>query len=513
MRLSELLASLPPEMLLGSPALPNALDPVIRGVAYDSRRVAAGDLFLALRGSELDGHQYLMNAVELGAAALMVESIPEGHDTSCPIVEVRDCRRALAKISTRFFGNPSAELELIGITGTNGKTNSSYLVESILKRAGARTGLIGTVDVRFAGERERAVNTTPESYELQRTLRSMRTHDVEAVVMEVSSHGLELGRVDGCLFAVAAITNVTQDHLDFHENMHNYRRAKCRLFDQYLRPQGAAVVNIDDPNSSQFEQAALQRGARLIRVSRDESSQAEVRLHSAELRLDGTSARVQLPSGEVALNIPIMGDFNLENTLVACGIGVALDIAPEAIAEGIAHCPQIPGRVERVTASGRNEPTVIVDYAHTPDAIEKLLSTLRPLAAGRLISVFGCGGDRDRGKRPMMAEAVARYSDRIVATSDNPRTEDPDEILVDVEAGLTRLRRVEADALDSSDGCYAVIPDRRSAIEAAIAIARPSDIVVLAGKGHEDYQIIGRDRLPFDDRDEARRALDSRSGG
>jgi UDP-N-acetylmuramoyl-L-alanyl-D-glutamate--2,6-diaminopimelate ligase len=219
-----------------------------------------------------------------------------------------------------------------------------------------------------------------------------------------------------------------------------------------------------------------------------------------------------LPSGEIALNIPIMGDFNLENTLVACGIGVALDIAPDAIAEGIAHCPQIPGRVERVSASGSNEPTVIVDYAHTPDAIEKLLSALRPLADGRLISVFGCGGDRDRGKRPMMAEAVARYSDRIVATSDNPRTEDPDEILVDVEAGLTKLRRVEAGALDTGDGCYAVISDRRSAIEAAIAIAGPEDIVVLAGKGHEDYQIIGRDRLPFDDRDEARRALDARSG-
>ncbi len=510
MRLSQLLSSLPPGMLLEAPTLSIAQDPIIRGIAYDSRRVAAGDLFFALRGSEVDGHQFLSNAIKLGAAALIVESAPDGIDSSCPIIAVRDSRQALATISTRFFGNPCSELQLIGITGTNGKTSSSYLVESILRRSGARTGLIGTVDVRFAGERERPVNTTPESYELQRTLRAMRTHNVDSVVMEVSSHGLELGRVEGCLFAVAAITNVTQDHLDFHETMPSYRRAKRRLFEQYLDPQGTAVVNIDDPNSSEFEQAALQRGARLIRVSRDRSRNAEICLDSAELRLDGTSARLQLPGGEFVLNIPLMGDFNLENALIACGIGVALDITPEAIIEGIAQCPQVPGRVERVTAHGANEPTVIVDYAHTPDAIEKLLSTLRPLVHGRLISVFGCGGDRDRGKRPMMAEAVARYSDRVVATSDNPRTEDPTQILLDVETGLTRLRRIEADALETSDGCYAVIPDRRSAIEAAIAIAGPSDIVVLAGKGHEDYQIIGRDRLPFDDRDEARRALNTR---
>ncbi|MGE4606372.1 MAG: UDP-N-acetylmuramoyl-L-alanyl-D-glutamate--2,6-diaminopimelate ligase [Myxococcota bacterium] len=512
MRLSELLSSLPPGIVCETPALASTQDPVIRGIAYDSRRIAAGDLFFALRGSEADGHEFISKAIELGAAAMIVESVPDGFDSSCPMIAVRDSRRSLAPISTRFFGNPSSELELIGITGTNGKTSSSYLVESILQHSGVRTGMIGTVDVRFAGERERAVNTTPESYELQRTLRAMRTHDIEAVVMEVSSHGLELGRVEGCTFAVAAITNVTQDHLDFHETMLSYRHAKRLLFEQYLEPRGTAVVNVDDPNSSEFEQAAVQRGARLIRVSRDRNRDAEVCLDSAEIRLDGTSARLHLPGGELELNIPIMGDFNLENALVACGIGVALDIAPDAIAGGVAHCPQVPGRVERVTSSGANEPTVIVDYAHTPDAIEKLLSTLRPLADGRLISVFGCGGDRDRGKRSMMAEAVARHSDRIIATSDNPRTEDPIQILVDVETGLTKLRRVEADALESSDGCYSVIPDRRSAIEAAIAIARPSDIVVLAGKGHEDYQIIGRDRLPFDDRDEARRALDARSG-
>ncbi len=511
MRLSELLSSLPPELLCEAPAGSAGHDPVIRGIAYDSRRVAAGDLFFALPGSEVDGHDFIPKAIALGAAALVVETIPDGLDPTLPVIVVRDSRIALAPVSTRFFGNPSSELQLIGITGTNGKTSTSYMVESILRCSGARTGLIGTVDIRFAGERERAVNTTPESYELQRTLRAMRTHNVEAVVMEVSSHGLELGRVDGCQFAVAAITNVTQDHLDFHQTMSSYRGAKRKLFEHFLDASGSAVVNSDDPSCSEFEQAALERGATLVRVSRDRDRDAEVRLDSAELRLDGTTARIHLPSGSLELNIPIMGDFNLENTLVACGIGVALQIAPETIADGVAQCPQVPGRVERVSTSAPNEPTVIVDYAHTPDAIEKLLSTLRPLTSGRLISVFGCGGDRDRGKRPMMAEAAARHSDCIIATSDNPRTEDPTQILVDVEAGLMQLKRVEVDALESSENSYSVVSDRRSAIQAAIAIAHPDDIVVLAGKGHEDYQIIGRERLPFDDRDEARRALEARS--
>jgi len=510
MRLSELLSSLPRELLVDGPTRHADIDPVIRGIAYDSRRVAAGDLFFALPGSEVDGHDFISSAIELGAAALVVESVPEGLDPEFPVVVVRNSRIALAPVSTRFFGNPSSELQLIGITGTNGKTSSSYLVESILRRAGRRTGLIGTVDVRFAGERERAVNTTPESYELQRTLRAMRTHDVEAVGMEVSSHGLELGRVEGCLFSVAAITNVTQDHLDFHQTMSDYRRSKRLLFERFLTPDGSAVINIDDPAHAEFEQAAGDRGARLIRVSRDAGRDADLYLSSVALRIDGTSALLHLPGGELALTIPLMGEFNLENTLVACGIAVALDIAPDAIAEGVALCPQVPGRVERVATGASDEPTVIVDYAHTPDAIDKLLGTLRPLAEGRLISLFGCGGDRDRGKRPMMAEAVARHSDCIIATSDNPRTEDPARILDDVETGLTGLKRVEVDALESASRSYAVIADRRSAIEAAIAIAGPSDIVVLAGKGHEDYQIIGRDRLPFDDRVEARRALEAR---
>jgi len=515
MLLSSLLEALPPELRLNgceTDAATRKLE--IRGISYDSRRVEAGDLFFALRGASSDGHDFLAAAFERGAVAAIVESVPAELDLADRLlVAVRDSRRALAPISAQFFGHPASELTLIGITGTNGKTSTSYLVESILERAGQASGVIGTLDIRYAGKKQAAVNTTPESYEIQRSLRAMRDHGVTYAVMEVSSHGLALDRVWGCKFAVAALTNVSQDHLDFHASMDAYRAAKVRLFDTYLRANGSAVVNIDDASADVFMSAAGRSGAKLVRVSRKNTSRsaADVRLEQARVTLSGTDARIALPSEAIDLRIPLVGDFNLENTLVACGIAVALDIDPEIIAQGIENCPQVPGRVERVQTSRAAEPVVVVDYAHTPDAVEKLLSTLRPLAAKRLIAVFGCGGDRDRGKRPRMAEAVARWSDRVVATSDNPRSEDPLQILKDVEAGLAALQRVDAEELDATDAAYAMIPDRRRAIEVAIGIARPDDMVVIAGKGHEDYQIIGPDRLHFDDREEARNALLARS--
>jgi UDP-N-acetylmuramyl-tripeptide synthetase len=513
MRLSALLDALPAE-LRGNDRGSSDVDreTEIRGIAYDSRRVEAGDLFFALRGASADGHDHLAAAFERGAVAAIVESVPANLEPrDRPVVVVRDSRQALAPISTHFFGNPSSELSLIGVTGTNGKTSTTYLVESILERASIPVGVIGTLDIRFAGEKQPAVNTTPESTEIQRSLRAMRDHGVECVAMEVSSHGLALDRVRGCEFAIAALTNVSQDHLDFHDSMDAYRAAKVRLFDTYLRTSGSAVINIDDASADAFIHAAERVGAKLIRVSRKSESAAEVRLEQTRIELNGTDARIALPGGTLSLRIPLVGDFNLENTLVACGVAVALGIDPKTIAEGIENCPQVPGRVERVQTSREAEPMVIVDYAHTPDAVEKLLATLRPLASERLVAVFGCGGDRDRSKRPLMAEAMARWSDRVVATSDNPRSEDPLQILKDVEAGLGTLRRVEAEALDATEGSYAMISDRQRAIEVAIGIARPGDMVVIAGKGHEDYQIVGPDRLHFDDREQARNALLARS--
>jgi len=512
MRLSELLSTLPPELaMLGLERDAPDDDPVIRGLAYDSRAVSSGDLFFALRGADFDGHAFLGSAIELGAVALVVEELPERFERrGRPVARVPDSRRALAPISTHFFGNPARELRLVGITGTNGKTSTSYLIETMLKRAGARVGLIGTIEVRYADERRASLNTTPESYDLQRILRNMRTREIDAAVMEVSSHGLQLGRVEGCSFCVGAVTNVTQDHLDFHGSMQEYRASKALLFERYLAAGAIAVVNLDDPSAQTFLDAAERRGARSLRTSRNPGSDAEICLEGADVGLDGTRAGVRLPSGSVEVALPLLGDFNLENMLVACGVGVALGLEPNVIAEGIAACPQVPGRVEIVSADVPDAPTVVVDYAHTPDAVEKLLATLRPLTSGRVVTVFGCGGDRDRGKRPLMAEAVARFSDRVVATSDNPRGEDPLQILADVESGLGSLHKVDPEALAATEAAYTSLVDRREAIEAAIGVARPGDMVVIAGKGHEDYQIIGRERLPFDDRDEALRALQAR---
>ncbi|MEE2679156.1 MAG: UDP-N-acetylmuramoyl-L-alanyl-D-glutamate--2,6-diaminopimelate ligase [Myxococcota bacterium] len=508
MRLSALLAALPPVPEL---RLPDT-DPVIRGVCYDSRAVAPGDLFFAIRGESSDGHDYLEQAVERGAAALLVEEASETPDLQGrPVVVVPDTRSALAPVACCFYGEPANELTLIGITGTNGKTSVTYLVESILTRADRRVGLIGTVEIRFPGERQRSLNTTPESLDLQRALRAMRTQGVEAVAMEVSSHGIQLGRIAGCRFAVAAVTNLSQDHLDFHTTMEAYLAAKTQLFRAHLAPGGTAVINVDDDASDAFLDAAREADARIIRVSRNPDTGSDVTLRRADVRMDGSEVALQLPGGPVDVALPLVGDFNIENLLVAAGVAVALDVPPAAITGGIAACPQVPGRVERIAGTDPDAPTVLVDYAHTPDAIDKLLSTLKPLTRGRLVSVFGCGGDRARGKRPLMAAAAARWSDRIVATSDNPRTEKPERILSDVEDGLQDRKRVALDELYATENAYAIAVDRREAIRAAITQYNRDDTVVIAGKGHEDYQIIGRDRLPFSDPEEARKALLART--
>jgi UDP-N-acetylmuramoyl-L-alanyl-D-glutamate--2,6-diaminopimelate ligase len=501
-RLSALLAALPPEL---APLARPSVDPGIRGISIDSRAVAPGDLFVALRGANADGHDYLAQAAALGAVALLVESAPSG--ALPPAAVVADTRRALAPIAVRFFGDPASELTLVGVTGTNGKTSTTFLTESILSAAGLATGLIGTVEVRYAGERRRAINTTPESLELQRLLRDMRTQRVSAAVMEVSSHGLALGRVTGCRFDAAAITNLTQDHLDFHGNMDTYAEAKALLFRSHVKPGGAAVINLDDPRADQFLAAAREGGARTLGVTRRAGVAADVCVEAAEVSLGGVQARLALPSGPLDLSLPLVGDFNVENLIVATGIALGLGVSPADIARGVASCPQVPGRMERVATDAHAGPVVLVDYAHTPDAVEKVLRTVRTLTRGRLVAVFGCGGDRDRSKRPRMAEAVARFADRAVLTSDNPRTEDPRAILSEVEAGLGGLPRVDPSRFVDAERGYAMLVDRREAIELAIGSAHAGDTVVIAGKGHEDYQIIGKEKLPFDDREEARRVL------
>ncbi len=511
MRFSELLRALPAELAPATPPPPEA-DPVVRGLAYDSRRVAPGDCFVALPGDATDGHRHLEEARRLGAVALVVRDPSAAAPLGLPFATLPDTRRALAFLASAFFGHPSRELSLIGVTGTNGKTSVTYLVESILTRQGRRTGVIGTVEIRYAGERYRTLHTTPESLDLQQVLRDMCTREVDAAVMEVSSHGVSASRVAGCRFEVGAWTNLTQDHLDYHGTMEEYRAAKTRLFSEHLTPSSTAVLNLDDPAAPVFRAAAERAGAAVLGVSVRGAPEAAVRVRDARVGLSGTRATLELPGGPVAVELPLVGTFNLENLAVAAGIALAFDAPAEAIAAGAAGCPQVPGRMERVAGASPEAPAVFVDYAHTPDAVDKLLASLRPLARGRLIAVFGCGGDRDRTKRPRMAEAVARYADRVIATSDNPRTEDPEAILDDLEPGLARLRRVAPEELAAAEGAFCRITDRREAIRLAIEVAEPGDTVVIAGKGHEDYQIVGRERIPFDDREEARRALVARFG-
>ena len=511
MRLSSLVNGLPPELAPTSPSALDSSDPLIRGIEYDSRKISPGDLFVALSGSAVDGHAYIQQALELGAVAVLVE---KGAEDLAPYeavaVKVPDTRRALASVATTFFGEPAKDLTMVGITGTNGKTSTSYMAEAILTAAGLETGLIGTVEIRYGRERIGATNTTPESLDLQRTLRSMATKGISATVIEVSSHGLELGRVSGCQFRVAAFTNLTQDHLDFHGDMKSYLASKLILFKDLLDSDSHAVINIDDPYAHEVTQAAHSAGANILRCSRNPKANAEITLMRSESRLSGTSAEISIRGQQIDIELPLVGDFHLENLLVACGIGVALGLPVEKIQHGISACPQVPGRMERVPEPRENMPTVIVDYAHTPDAIAKLLEAVRPLCTGRLITVFGCGGDRDSTKRPLMAAAVALGTDMAILTSDNPRTEDPQKILREIESGLGALAKWGTEDLVEMDSSYTVIPNRKEAIHSAIRMARAEDTVVLAGKGHEDYQIIGTRKLPFDDRREAAQALSNR---
>ena len=357
MRLSSLLSALPDALSAVEWRRENPSDdPTIRGIRYDSRQISPGDLFVALRGATSDGHDYLELATRLGAAALLVEEMPEpGRQFGLPVVRVLDSRRALAPISARFFGQPASELSLIGVTGTNGKTSTTYLVESILARAGWRTGLIGTVEIRYAGEREIAVNTTPESLDLQRTLRAMCTAQVDAALMEVSSHGLELGRVSGCAFRIAAFTNLSQDYLDFHGSMDAYLASKALLFRDHLAPGAVAVINIDDPASEKMISVAQDAGAEILRVGRGRDSSADLRLTNSEIQLGGTRAELEDANGRFDVELPLIGDFNLENLLVATGIARALGIDSDVIASGIAACPQVPGRGGcRGSARGRH---------------------------------------------------------------------------------------------------------------------------------------------------------------
>ena len=496
------------EGIEGAEMIRGDVDLEIEGVTYDSRDAGPGVLFVALRGHTLDGHAFLQNAVDRGAAALVAEEF-KGIEEDVARIRVPDSRQALADLADRFYDAPYRSMTLIGITGTNGKTSTAYLLESILEASGARPGVIGTINVRHAGVRRPAPVTTPESLDLMRTLREMADHGVTHVVMEVSSHALDQGRVRDCPLDVVVFTNFSRDHLDYHGTMDAYFRAKSLLFrsprEGGALGEGPAVINLDDPRGADMA-SLCERRVRSYGLGRKCEVRAEI------LREDrrGLGVRILAPEGTFEVQSRMIGRINVYNMLAATGAALSLGLKTGAVAAGIERLDGVPGRLERIrNARGLS---LVVDYAHTPDALQKALETVRPLVHGRLITVFGCGGDRDRGKRPEMGALAGRLSDLAVVTSDNPRTEDPLEIIAQVEEGVraSGLAPVHNGGDPLGRG-YLVEPDRRRAIGRAVRSAGPDDLVLIAGKGHEDYQVLGTGKIHFDDREEA--ALAAGEGG
>jgi UDP-N-acetylmuramoyl-L-alanyl-D-glutamate--2,6-diaminopimelate ligase len=463
-------------------------------VQHDSRKVRPGDIFAALPGVRTHGLGHVEQALASGAVAILVESASASALGTTPRIEVSDVRLALALAAEAVNGWPSRSAKVAAITGTNGKTTTIWLLERALRAIGQRVGRMGTIGYAFDEYSEDCPLTTPEADDISRFARRVVDGGGTHVLMEASSHALAQRRVDGVELAVAAFTNLTQDHLDYHGTMTSYAVAKRRLFAE-LSPR-AAAVNVEDPFG--LELASATSASRLLRVGK--SSAADVHPISARMTSSGIEATVTLPSGTVHLASPLVGDHNLDNLLMTLAMVEALDLDVSAAARSLRDAPPVPGRLERCDGAS-DDITVLVDYAHTPDALRRALEAVRGLTQGELVCVFGCGGDRDPGKRPKMGEAVAAAADRAILTTDNPRTEAPEAITRAVEPGLAchPIR-------------YEVVLDRTTAIQRAIVEARPGDVVLIAGKGHEPYQIIGTQKFPFDDRVEARRALEVRRG-
>jgi UDP-N-acetylmuramoyl-L-alanyl-D-glutamate--2,6-diaminopimelate ligase len=483
--LEELVTGLRYEVLQGTTACS------LSGITSDSRKVKPGWAFVAIPGSKMDGHRFIARALAQGATVLVVDQgLVRTSALSATCLRVPDTRQAIAHLAAAFFRHPSRQLRLIGVTGTNGKTTSTYLLEAVLQAHGLTPGVIGTVTYRYAGREQPAEQTTPAAEDIQRMLREMVDTGVSHCAMEVSSHALVQHRVGGCQFAAALFTNLTQDHLDYHADMSAYYAAKARLFTTY-QP-GLAVLNCDDPAG---EQLLHETPAPVITYGFSPAS--DVGVEHLEMDAHGIALTVRLARQHVRVYSRLVGRHNVYNILgvLATAKGLGLDV--EQSIRGIEHVATVPGRFERVDAG---QPfTVLVDYAHTDDALRNVLQAARGLSTGRIIVVFGAGGDRDRSKRPRMGRVTAQYTDLAIITSDNPRTEAPLAIIRAIEAGFREIGQASQ---------YRVIEDRARAIHEAIGRARAGDVVVIAGKGHETYQIIGDQRFPFDDRQIAAQALE-----
>jgi UDP-N-acetylmuramoyl-L-alanyl-D-glutamate--2,6-diaminopimelate ligase len=478
MRLCELVKAFAPGASFGP-------DVTVRSIALDSRRVAPGALFFAIPGNKQDGTAFVPEAIARGAVAVVAERDP---GVNVPTVIVPNVRRALGLAADRFLDEPSRDVMAFGVTGTNGKTTTTYLLNAILRTAGANPSLLGTVSYEIAGVSRPSTNTTPDALTLHRALAETRDAGGKALVMECSSHALDQERTAGIRFKAAVFTNISRDHLDYHKNAEAYFAAKARLFTALDRD-ATAVLNDRDPMSAEL--AKLTR-ARVLRFGGGSRCQVRARVFRSDLA--GSRATLFFGKESARLDLPLVGRHNVENALGAAGAAWAAGISPDVIVRGLESVRHVPGRVEPVPGV-EGSPRVLVDYAHTAEALEKVLGYLRPLVRGKLVVVFGCGGDRDRGKRPLMAAAVERHADLTVLTSDNPRTEDPRAILDEVMAGFRTKAAVR------------VLPDRREAIFEAVRAVSGDDLLVIAGKGHETGQITREGVLPFDDREVAREAL------
>lgn len=472
------------------------------GLHYDSRQVRHGDAFFALRGVVSDGHRFISSATANGAEVVFCEELTEGLE-SVTTVLVENARQAMALVAAEFYGNPTRDMKVVGVTGTNGKTTITYLLEAILNQAGLSPAVVGTINYRFGIDLRQAPHTTPESHDLMKQVSDFRENGARSLVMEVSSHALDQCRVDGVHFQVGVFTNLTPEHLDYHKDMEQYFTSKYHLFKELLpRDNGRAVINIDDAYGQRL--AAMLPDA--LTCGRDKS--ADVYPKNLDVSLQGIRGQVVTPLGTVDIASPMLGDFNVENLLCAIAAAVALDLPPQTIAAGLAKATGVPGRLELI--ENDREAVILVDYAHTGDALRRALEAMQELAPQRILTIFGCGGDRDRSKRPVMAEVAALGSDIAIATSDNPRSEDPEQILDDVRSGLVKVHKREWNKVEAKSaegkGCI-VISDRSEAIKFAVEILRPGDLLLVAGKGHEDYQILGTGRIHFDDREELRKAL------
>lgn len=465
-------------------------DIVVSGVSYDSRKVAPGDLFFCIPGTVTDGHSFAPVAVEAGASALCVQRPLE---IEIPQLVVKEVRNAMPRVAARFFDEPAGELTLLGVTGTNGKTTTAFLLDSILRADGRQTGLIGTIHTRIGDEVQPGVRTTPESLDLQALFARMRDRGIDAVAMEVTSHALVLHRVEAVRFAAVGFTNLSQDHLDFHPTMEDYFAAKKSLFLPERADKGA--INIDDPYGRRLFDACP-----IDTIGFGISEDADVRAREVKMEPSGTTITMVTPVGELEVRSSLIGRFNVSNCLGAAAVSLQAGIGLDAIGEGLTRVAAVPGRFEVVDVG---QPfSVVVDYAHTPDSLDNVLRAARPLAdahGGRVLCAFGCGGDRDRSKRPLMGSVVAKLADVFVVTSDNPRSEDPDAIIGEILEGVSATR---------TEGPDATLPDRREAISWVLREARPGDVVVIAGKGHETGQEFKDHTIPFDDRIVAREVLE-----